>query len=445
MNRRWLILLFFPFLAARAGAGELLSLRQAMDRAEKFGYDAAVAHAETDAAQADAHRSLSVFLPQIRIASTYTATNDPLNVFGMKLKEQRVTAADFNPDILNHPDRFTQYTTRIELQQPLVNLDGFWGRAAAMDGARATEQKELRTKRYTSFRVKMAYYELVLARKSLGVLDTAYSAARSNAELAARSMEEGLINRSDYLFSRVRLLDVESKQADAANAVRNAESALRLLLGAADSTELIPTDTLSIPGAVPGAPNIDEINSTRSDMRAMQFAVDASEEALAMNRLKLLPTLNAFGSYGWNDQKMFGRQGPGWTIGAIAQWDIFPGFNHIAEIQKAGANLDRARTELERQRAQNRNDLESAFRTLESSRKRLGLSEETVFQAAENYRILSERFASGIGNTTDVLNAEASLAGARLQRLQTLFSYNATLFTIELLTEHGLSQPADQQ
>jgi outer membrane protein TolC len=435
MNRHLLILVSAFFLFSRANAEEPLSLRQALERARGSGYDLAVARAERNAAQADANRTLSVFLPQIRLSSAYTATNDPLNVFGMKLKERVVTAADFNPAVLNEPDRFTQYSTRLEIQQPLINLDGFWGRAAAVSAADAMAYKEARTEHYLAFRVKMAYFQLVLARASRGVAASALAAAEANAKQSRDYLDQGLINKSDELFAEVRLLDARSRDMEAANAVRSAEGALRMLLGAPAGMEIVPTDSLAAPGDPPAPVSADDVNANRSDMLAMRRGVDAAEGILRMRELKLLPSLNAFGSYDLNDQKLLGRAGKGWTIGAIVQWDIFPGFGNVAEIQKAGAEAERARTEFDRQRAQNANDLADAYRALELSRGRLALAEEGARQSAENYRILSERYATGIGKTTDLLNAEAGLANARMERLQTLFACNAALFTIELLTE----------
>lgn len=435
MNRHLFVLVAILLFAAAARAGEPLSLREALERAQNSGYDLAIARSERDAAQADANKTLSVFLPQIRLISSYTATNDPLNVFGMKLKERRVAPSDFIPDVLNYPDRFTQYSTKIEVQQPILNLDGFFGRSAAVNASRATDLKEVRTAHYVAFRVKIAYFELVLARRSLGVIATALRAAEANAKQSREYLDQGLINKSDALFAETRLLDVQSKEMEASNAIRSAEGALRMLLGRSDSTEIVPTDTLAVPADFPAPASVDEINANRSDMRAMGYGVDAAKGMLRMRQMKFLPSLNAFGSYDLNDQKLLGRQGAGWMIGAMVQWEIFPGFGHFAEIQKAGAELERAKTELERQRAQNGNDLGNALRALEVARKRLALSDEAVRQSSENYRILSDRYASGIGKTTDLLNAEAGLANARLEHLQTLFAANAAAFTIGLLTE----------
>jgi outer membrane protein TolC len=440
MNKYLSILFLFALAALPARAGEPLTLRAALAEAERSGFDLAIARAERDAADADANASLSVFLPNIRLSSMATVTNDPLNVFGMKLRERRVTPADFNPALLNEPDRYTQYTTSFDVQQPIINLDGFLGRAAAIDGARAMAMKEERTRRYVAYRVKLAYFGLVVARESHSVVTASLEAAEANAAQTRQFLAEGLINKSDELFAEMRLLDVRSRQAEAAGAIRSAENALRTLLGRTDTSDLVTSDSLGLPDSFPSPVPVEEVNERRSDMRAMGYGVDAARGMLRMQQLKLLPSLNAFGSYSLNDQKMLGRQGSGWTIGAMLQWNILPGFGTIAGIQKASAALERAESELAAQRVRNRGDLDDAYHALETARTRLALARESLHQSEENARVLRERYATGIGKTTDLLNAEAALADARLGVARTLYACNAALFTIELLTEPSYSR-----
>ena len=426
------LIMTIPLFAA---AGENLSLNEALVLAQRNNFDVRLAGSEKDAAQGDANKTNSVFLPQISVSSTYAATNDPLNVFGFKLKQAGVTQSDFNPTLLNDPKRYDNYSTKIEFKQPIINFDGFWGRGAAKDALRAVEQKEVRTRQYAAFEVKSKYYELVLARQSLAVINTSLDAARANREQAKNYFDQGMIKQSDYLFAQVRLLELESKRTETENALHNAEAALRFVIGSENSTEIIPTDTLALPAARVDSVNIADINERRSDMLAMQYGVDATSGMVRMNQFKFLPSLNAFGSYEWNDRELFGKKGKSWMVGAMVKWDIFTGFDQVGEIQKAEAKHESAKTELDKARTKNRNDIETAFRNLQSTKQRIALSQEAVQQASENFRILSDRYANGLEKTSDLLNAEAALANARLNHLQALYYYNVTAFMLDFLTE----------
>jgi hypothetical protein len=148
-----LILMFFD---ASANSGKLkLSLHDALQKAKENNYDIKLAESEVNAMQADFNSSLAVFLPQITLSETFIKTNDPLNSFGLKLKQEIVTQFDFNPMLLNDPGNIKNFNTKLEVKQPLINLDGFWGRAAAGDGLSAMKFKKERTENYMTFMVKM--------------------------------------------------------------------------------------------------------------------------------------------------------------------------------------------------------------------------------------------------------------------------------------------------
>jgi outer membrane protein TolC len=435
MNRVWVITLLQMFQVGAACAGETLSLKDVLLRAQEKNFDIRLAASERDAAQGDANKSNSVFLPQISASASFAATNDPLNVFGFKLKQSSVTQSDFNPVLLNAPDRIDNYSMKIEAKQPLINLDGFFGRTAAQDALKAVEQKEVRTRQYVTFEAKSKYYDLVLARQSVSVISVAFEAAQANLEQAKNYFDQGMIRESDYLFAKVRVLELESKLTEAENAVHNAEGALKFVIGSEESGPIIPLDTLSFPAIEIDSVNIPAINERRADMLAMEYGVDASSGIVRMHQFKFFPSVNAFGSYEWNDRKLFGRNGTSWIVGAMMKWDIFTGFDQIGGIQKAEANRERAKTELEKARSVSRNDIEMAFRNRESASRRVALAREAVQQASENYRILSDRYASGLEKTTDLLSAEAALANARLTLLQALYASNIATFMIDFLTE----------
>ena len=73
----------------------------------------------------------AIFLPQLSFSYTAMTTNNPLNAFGFKLQQKSITQNDFNPDLLNNPSATGDFTTAVQLQQPLLNLDLLYKRKAA--------------------------------------------------------------------------------------------------------------------------------------------------------------------------------------------------------------------------------------------------------------------------------------------------------------------------
>ena len=90
-----------------------------------------VAEKSFQSAKADYRQSNALFLPNINVSHTGISTTNPLMAFGSKLNQEILTASDFNPALLNDPEKTQNFATKIEVQQPLFNLDGLYGRQAA--------------------------------------------------------------------------------------------------------------------------------------------------------------------------------------------------------------------------------------------------------------------------------------------------------------------------
>lgn len=425
------------FAPAR-GQERPLSLGEALERAQRRNFEVLRAQTDARAAQAGAHQARAAFLPQLSISESATTTNDPLNVFGFKLRREIVTQADFNPALLNDPGRTDLMTTRFAFRQPVLNPDGLFRHRAAREQARAAVYGVERTRQYVAFQVKQKYYALVLARRSLAVIEAALEAARANRAQADRFFEQGLITRADQLEAGVRVLELESKRSAAEIDVHNASDELRYLLGIEEEVTLTPTDGLEPRTVSLGDVDVQAVNRSRSDMQALRFRSEAARQALRAGRLRFLPRLNLFGSYDLNGGALFGANGRSWTIGATLQWNLFDGFRQIAGVERAKAELQKSRITLQDQALRNQVEIDAARRGIEQTRRQLELAQAAVAQARENLRIRTDRYAQGLEKTTDVLNAEVLLANQELAHLETLYRYYVNVFQLELLLERPL-------
>lgn len=417
-----------------------LSLEKAVAIALEQNFDILIAQYEEDQASADLNRSARVFLPQVHLSETFVSTDDPLTAFGLKLKQERVAQSDFNPAILNNPPEMRNFTTKVEILQPVLNLDGFFGRHAAACAADAAGAKLLRTRYGVELRVKNAYYGFVLAMNSVGVVNEAIRAATAHRDQAKNFRDAGMIQESDYLMAELRLVELEMKKIEAGNTARDAEDQLRITLGMKENVRLRPTDTLGYTPADEPAWSLDEIVHSRSDMKAMQYGIDAAGASVRMQRASFLPSLNAFASYELNDDGIAGTKGRSWTIGAMIRWNIFSGFDHIGELQKASARLSSLETEFDKMKTNSAREVSAAVRAMKSAAKGVDLASLAVRQAEETHRVRSDRYEKGLERTADLLQAEATLSGARLTYLNSLYKHAASLFMLEFLLERKVSQ-----
>jgi len=430
-----------PIATARSASDTLqLSLNDALTRADRESFPVRAAEANTRAAHARKRQSLATFFPALTAAEEAATTTDPLNAFGFKLRQEDVTQADFAPSSLNDPDRIHNFTTRLEVEQPILNLDGLFQRRAASHAVRASQEQVERTRAVVAFRVKQSYYGLVLATGRLGVIDTALSAARRNASRAQDLYDEGIINRADFLAARVRVSELESQRADARSRRGSAADRLRVLLGLEASTPVALTDGLERERLAADTLTAADANRRRSDIAALRHRADAAQARVRARWTAFLPRVNGRAAYTWNDDVAFGTGAEGYTVGASLSWSLFDGFRQIGRAQEAEADVQRAEIALQQQSAQNAADISAAQRELVAARQRIRQATTAVEQAEESLRIRADRYAEGLAQTADLLRAEATLARSRLRRLQALYEHNVTIYRLELLTERSLTR-----
>jgi outer membrane protein TolC len=417
-----------------------LSVDQALARAREQSFPVRSADADRRAAKARKRQSLGVFLPQITASEQGLATTDPINAFGSKLQQERFTQQDLQLGALNTPDRVDHFATQLEVEQPILNLDGIFERRAASDAARAAAQKAERTDAVVAFRVKKGYYGLLLAERRVGVIDSALAVARANRDQAQALYEEGIVNEADRLAAEVRVSELESRRTEVRAERENAGDRLRMLLGMDRPVQIEPTDSLRQEPAALGAIALPEVNRRRSDMQALRARADAAREKKRSRWLAFVPTLNARGTTGWYDDRPFGSAGQSWTAGVSLTWSLFEGYQQVGAAQEADAKLHRAEIALEQQAVENEVEIASARRDLQSARERIGQARQAVEQAEESLRIRRNRHEEGLARTTELLQAEATLAERRLAYLRALYQHNVTLYRLELLTERSLAE-----
>lgn len=427
---------FTMLLAPMSFAQEVsLSLSEALEIAQKETWEVKKSEQNLKAARAGYQQTNAIFLPKVQLSESGATTTDPLMAFGFRLKQKIVQNSDFNSDLLNNPDRITNFNTRFEVQQPIVNLDGYWARKAANSQVQATEMQAMRTKHYIAYEIKKAYYGLQLAKQSKAVIKTALKAAEAMYQITSDNVEQGYVKNADLMSVRVRLLELKNNLADAEHQIANGEAMLVHVLRLEPGTKLKLTDELVKPSAVEGALGTAELPTNRSDFQAMQFALTARENMLKSTKNEFLPRLNAMAAYEFNDSNLFGTNASNYFLGFNLQWTIFNGYKRLGGIQKAKAELEREQIAYEQHLSQNEVQLQKAYRGLTLAKNKLETSELAVQQAEESFRIRKNRFEEGMEKTADVLMSEAEVAKQQLNYLKNIYEYQVAQFTINFLTE----------
>ena len=385
-------------------------------------------------AKADYNESNSLFLPKISASHTAMMTTNPLMAFGSKLNQEILTPADFNPALLNDPDKTEIYATRIEVLQPLINVDGLYGRKAAKSKMEAFDLQLERTKEYLGLEVSKAFMQLQLAYKAVEVLEKANATAQANLKLIENYNKQGLLQKTDLLSVQVRVNEVKNQLQYAKSNVQNASDYLAFLLDESNENKVYkPLEVIE--NTIEISTFETQLSANRKDVLAMDKSVEAYEKMAKMSQMNFLPRLNAFGSYEMYDTQLFQTGAKGYTIGAQLSWDIFDGYKSIGKFQKAKAEFQKAEVEAKQYKAQSQLELNKTNRQLTDAENKVNLTKLALEQAQEAYRIRANRFQEGLEKTTDLLQSETLQQQKELEYLQAVFEYNFTQKYLEFLTK----------
>ena len=410
-----------------------IKLEEVLIKVQDANTNIKISSLEVAAAKADYGMSSAVFLPNVSVSHTGFTTTNPLMAFGSKLNQEVLTQEDFNPQLLNDPDNIENFVTIVSVQQPLINVDGFFKRKAAKSTFQAKELQLQRTRDYINFEGQNAYMQLQLAYKVVEVLEKADETAQANKKLTKDYFDQGLIQKADWLQAQVRASEVNNQLQQAKSNVKNASDYLTFLMQGDQVLQYRPQNEL--------IPIVSEVETgegsleNRADIKAMQKAAEAYKANYRAEKMTFLPRLNAFGSYELYDQDFFQTNAKGYTVGASLSWDVFKGAQRFAQTKKGKANADKAEIQLTEYKAKSNMELERTKRLLVDAKNRLESSELALEQSKESLQIRTNRFKEGLEKTTDLLMAETQLAEQELAYYQTVYEYNYAMAYHKFLTK----------
>ncbi len=426
-------LLLISSLLATAQGQKTISLEEALSKALSNNLALQRQAVNAKIAQIDAEKANAVFLPHINANYTAMRTNDPLNVFGMKLKQEIVQQSDFAPNLLNNPNHIDNYSATVKVEQPIFNLDGIYMRSAAKAKAVATHYQLERGKEYLTFQIKQMYAQLQLLYAANDVLAKAKETVAANVKLVQDMSKQGYTKPADELEAKVHLTDIENKILDNQINIQNLSDQLYYVMGEKKQETLQPATVIK---DIPNTGNI-LINSTlqlnRADLLAYEAGIKARKQMVRAGRSKFLPRLNAFGQYEINDSKILQADANNYMVGVQLSWSLFNGNQNRKDIQKSKAELEGAELAYKDYVAKSQTELNKAQRDIKNSLAKKALAKKALGQAKESYRIRKNRFQEGLEKTTDLLKDETSVQEKNLSYLQAIFQLQTAVHYLEFL------------
>jgi outer membrane protein TolC len=407
-RRTWPALLLTAALLPGLAAAEGITVEDAVRLAWSRNEGLAAADLAARGAREQARAASAGRFPTLALSARGVATDEPMMAFGLRLDQARITAADFAPDRLNSPSFIGGVGLGATLSQPLY-AGGRISAAARASGAQAeVEAASLERRRQElALAVTEAYFGVQAATQGLSYADDVLAHARETERFLRQRNREGLVLDAEVARASASRAQAEADRAAADQNLASARSGLALLAGEDTRSRELLTPLAApppLPATAPDAP------LERPDLRAARARAEAARDGVTVARGSLLPEV--FAQVSAETMRSDFDQGANWVTGVLgARWQL--GLSDVHAVRAARARAGAAAAEARWREREAEREVEEARRAVSVADARVRFGEEAA-AASESARALrTARHRQGLVLLTEVLDAEAGLAGAR--------------------------------
>jgi outer membrane protein TolC len=392
-----------------------LSLDDAISRGLKYNLGLISSDRNVRSSRAARLRALSQLLPNVTSSVSETREQVNLAAFGF-------TGFPGIPQIIGP---FNIFDARAYVTQSVLDFQAINNRRAAGESVKAAELALRDAQDTVVFAAVSLYLRATAGAARIVDAQAQVETSRALYNLAADQRKAGVIPAIDVLRAQVELQSQQQRliyyQNEFEKQKLNLARAIGLPLGQKISlSDPVPYEPLQ---AMTLEQALEQAYKTRADYQSAQALVRAAGRSRDAARSQRLPTVDFNANYGDIGTSIDRSHGTFSVAGAV-KIPIYQGGRVQAEVEQAEAQLQQRRSEAEDLRGRIDNDIRAAFLDLKSAEEQLHLSESSIGLAKQQLQQSQDRFAAGVTNNIEVVQAQESVASNGDNYISSLYSYN---------------------
>jgi outer membrane protein TolC len=392
-----------------------LSISEAIDRALKYNLGMIVSEQETRVSRAARLRALSDLLPSVTGEFTESIQQINLAAFGL-------SGSSSIPSVVGP---FSLFDARARYSQPLVDFELRHKLKEASEKLNASNYSQQDVREVVVLIATDLYLEAVAASSRLDAVRAQVRTGQAVYNRAVNLKESGVVPGIDVLRAQVQLQTQQQRVVAAENELAKRKLDLARAIGLPQGQEFSQTDTFTV--APTDLPSFDQVLSSalevRPDYRHAIALVRAGEEsrkaAIGRNR----PSISLDADYGDIGRTVGQSHG---TMGVRANLliPIYSGDRLRADLLEDDALLEQRKAEAANLRDRIEYEIRSARLDIQSAAAQLRVAQGTKDLAQQQLTQAQDRFAAGVANSLEVVQAQEATATADESYISSLFALN---------------------
>jgi len=397
-----------------------ISLQDAIDRGLKQNLGILLSGDDQRAARAQRLQQLSAILPHVSATPYYDVSQVNLAEFGFKFP----AGAGFSIPTIVGP--FSYADARANFSQSIFDWQALNRVRSASESVKAAQYTYQDARDLVVLTVGYAYLQAIADTARIDTANAQVQTAQALYDQANDQLKAGTSPAIDELRAQVELKTRQQQLIQSKNDLAIQKLTLARIIGLPADQPFELTD--QSPYEPLGAMTIDEARKRayagRSDYQAALADVRASEFAVKAAHAEHYPSLGVSADYGAAGRNLFTSSHGVFDFRATLTIPIFQGGIAQADTLQQSALLSQNRAKLESLRAQIDTDVQTALLNLQSFSDQVVVAQSNVDLADQSLTQSRDRFAAGVTDTVEVVQAEEAVASAHESYITSLYNYN---------------------
>ena len=417
-----------------------LSLKDAIDRGLKQNLGLLLTSEGIPSARGQWWKDLSELLPNLTTSTSVSARQVNLRAGGINLQSLRALGVNL-PSVVGP---FGVFDTRAYVTQSVFDWKSIEQTRSDAQQIRAAQFSYKDARELVVFAVTSAYLQTIADSARVDTSIAQWDTAQALYQQAADQLKAGTTAAIDALRAKVELQTREQQLISARNDLAKQKIALARVIGLPAGQEFALTDN-AIYEAQPKV-SLEEALSrayaSRADYQSALAQVRAATLARKAAVAGYYPSVSTavnYGDIGVNPNNSHG------TLDATAALNIpiFQGGKVHGDILQAEAALRQSQEQLDNLRAQIDQDVRNSLLDLQSTADLVEVARSSVDLANQTLQQARDRFAAGVTDNIEVVQAQQSVASANESLISSLYSYNVS--KVELARAVGHAEAGVQE
>lgn len=341
----------------------------------------------------------------------------------------QLNQAEYKDDGLNYS------SVKLSFEQPLYTGGKITAVNKQVDISIAiSELEKQKSLSDITFETKKAYYNVVLAKRTLNTVNEIYKDVEKHLSEANSYYKAGIVSELDVMRAKAKLSEVKQKIVQAENAVDISKAYLNFVVGIDLPKDFEPNENI-----VP-----ESFNNTYEDIekKAMENRVELKiyekKSELAKENKKVIssqkkPLVAIQGEYKYEGTDL-SEEDPEWQIGIVGSWNIYTGGSTSSQVNEADSTIGKVQNGIDLVKNSIKIDVKKAYLDMVNSLESIKVAEQTLVQATEANRMAGVSYSTGYGSSMEKMDAEAFLEQAKNSYDNAINQYIVAKYNLEKAT-----------